>query len=54
MDLTRNALLLEEVGDDLLGVVGGTRVADDPVVDVLVDRVQTFMNDVRLVLHDHA
>ena len=54
MNLTGNTLLLEEVGDDFLGVVRGTCVADDPVVNVLVDRVQAFMNDVRLVFHDHA
>jgi hypothetical protein len=36
VDLTRNALLLEEVGDDLLGIVCGASVANDPIVNVLV------------------
>ena len=56
VQLAFNALGCEKILDNFAGCVGGSRVANDPVVkpDFGTQHGQRSANDVRLVLHDHV
>jgi hypothetical protein len=54
VQLAGNAPLLHEPADLLLRAVARARVDDHPVIDVGRDAFDEFVNDVRLVAHDHV